>query len=178
MQQLLWILAVLLAATATPQAPSESAQKRVSPDAYAHAPAAIRVALKKQHCQLPETHHWDQTQLNIVAGHFGDAAQSDWAAICIAPDGSTRALIFWGKSAPCPAEIRHGWALESHFPPGEAGSLYLLKAPPSQIISYRKFFGDSHTNPVTHDGVEVGGDEASIIYYCHGGHWLELQGND
>jgi hypothetical protein len=56
--------------------------------------------------------------------------------------------------------------------PGQAGSLYLLKA------AYRRFFGDPHTNPVLHDGVEIGGDEASLIYYCHNGRWLELQGND
>jgi hypothetical protein len=41
-----------------------------------------------------------------------------------------------------------------------------------------EFFGDSHTNPIVHDGVEIGGDEASLIYYCHKGRWLELAGND
>jgi hypothetical protein len=178
MKQLVWILALFMVATVAPQKPSQSVQKRVAPGAYVHAPAAIRAALRKQHCQLPETQHWEGTQLNIVQGHFGDATQSDWAAICIEPDGATRVLVFWDKSTPCPAEIRHGWALKSHFPPGEAGSLYLLKALPSQITAYRKFFGDSHTNAVTHDGVEVGGDEASIIYYCNHGDWLELQGND
>ncbi len=178
MNPLVCLLALFLVATAASQTPSPSVQKRVAPDAYGRVPAAIRAALKTQHCELPETQHWDETQLNIVRGHFGDAAQSDWAAICIAPDGSTHELVFWGKSAPCPAEIRHGWALQGHFPTGEAGSLYLLKAPPSQITAYRKFFGDPHTNSVIHDGVEVGGDGASLIYYCHRGRWLELQGND
>ncbi len=179
MNQIVWLLALFLIATAAaPQQVSPSVQKRVSPDAYGRASATIRAALKTQHCELPETQHWDETQLNIVRGHFGDSTQSDWAAICIAPDGFTHALVFWGKSAPCPAEIRHGWALQGRFPPGEAGSLYLLNAPPSQIAAYRKFFGDPHTNSVVHDGVEVGGDEASLIYYCHRGRWLELQGND
>jgi hypothetical protein len=58
------------------------------------------------------------------------------------------------------------------------GSLYLLAAPAKQILGYRKFFDDAHENRVTHEGVEVGGDEASIIYYCYRGQWLELQGND
>jgi hypothetical protein len=51
-------------------------------------------------------------------------------------------------------------------------------APPSQITAYRKFFSDSHTISILHDFVEIGGDEASLIYYCHYGRWLELQGND
>jgi hypothetical protein len=96
---------------------------------------------------------------------FGDRAQTDWAAICIASDGSTRVLVFWGKSASCPAKIHHGWALQSRFPPGEAGSLYLLAAPAKHILAYRKFFGDAKGNSVTHEGAEFGGEEASIIYY-------------
>jgi len=153
-------------------------QKRVSPEAYKSAPADVRAELKKQHCELPETQHWEDTRLNIVKGHFADPEQTDWAAICIAPDGTTRALVFWGKSTPCPAEIHQGWALDGHFPPGEAGDLYLLAQHPSQILEYRKFFGDTHDSPVVHDGIEVGGDKASLIYYCYEGKWLELQGAD
>lgn len=172
-------LGLLYALVCAAQAPSAGAQKRVSPDAYSAAPAAIRNALKKEGCELPETQHWDATRLNLVSGHFGDPTQIDWAAICISRDGTTRALLFWGsKSAPCPAEIHHGWALNSRFPAGQAGSLYLLAAPRKQIEAYREFFGDAHDNPVTHDGVEVGGEEASLIYYCDRGRWLELQGND
>ncbi len=124
------VLALFLVATAgRAQTPPPNVQHRVSPDAYDHAPVAIRAALKTRHCELPETQHWDNTQLNIVRGHFANAAQSDWAAICIAADGTTSALILWSKPAACPAEIHHGWALNGHFPAGQAGSLYLLRAP-------------------------------------------------
>ena len=175
----IWPLTLFLfMMAARPQTPSQNIQKRVSPDVYSSAPATIRTALKGQHCELPETQHWDQTRLNIVSGHFGDRAQIDWAAICIASDGSTRVVVFWGKWAPCPAEIKGGWALQSHLPPGEAGSLYLLAAPAKQILAYRKFFEDSQDNPVTHEGIEVGGEEASQIYYCYHGRWLVLTGND
>jgi hypothetical protein len=153
-------------------------QKRVSPDAYSSVPATIREELKKRGCELPETQNWEQTRLNIVEGHFSAAGQKDWAAICIAANGTTRALVFWEKASACPAEIRQGWALNGHFPAGSSGSLYLLKAPPEHVLSYRKFFGDKSKNPVVHDGVEVGGEEASLIYYCYKGKWLELMGND
>jgi hypothetical protein len=170
--------AVTSAQTPSKQAPSQDVQKRVSPDAYTAAPATIRAELKRQRCELPETQHWDETRLNIVSGHFGDPAQNDWAAMCIASDGSTHVVVFWGKSAPCPAEIRGGWALRGRFKDGQAGSLYLLAAPSEQILEYRKFFGDAHANSVIHEGIEIGGEETSLIYYCHQGKWLELQGND
>jgi hypothetical protein len=153
-------------------------QKRVSPDAYASVPAPIREELKKRGCELPETQNWDQTRLNIVQGQFSSNAQKDWVAICIAPDGTIRGLIFWANSAPCSSEITSGWPMKSRLPPGSAGSLYLLRADRQQILSYRKFFGDKSENPVVHDGVEVGGEEASMIYYYHKGKWLELMGND
>ena len=54
----------------------------------------------------------------------------------------------------------------------------MLRADREQILSYRKFFGDKNKNPVVHDGVEIGGEEASMIYYCYEGKWLELAGND
>lgn len=168
----------LFATLALPQGPSQNVQKRVSPEAYTAAPATIRAELKRQRCELPETQHWDETRLNIVPGHFGERTQNDWAAICIASDGSAHVLVFWGRLAPCPAKIRDGWALRTNFRTGEAGSLYLLAAPAKQILEYRKFFEDAHDNPVIHEGIEVGGDEASIIYYCHQGKWLQLQGND
>lgn len=174
------ICVLLIAAASLGQASSDLdvPDKRVPPGAYKNAPAMVRAALEQRHCELPETQHWDRTQLNIVSGHFASAAQLDWAAICILPDGSTRALIFWGKGSPCPAEIHHGWALESRFPEGQAGSLYLLRQEPKQILEYRKFFGDANTNRVVHDGVEVGNEHASLIYYCDKGRWLELQGSD
>jgi len=167
-------LALVVAISAIAQAQT---QKRVSPDAYASVPSTIREELKKRHCELPETQHWDQTRLNIVQGQFAGDAQ-DWAAICIAPEGTIRALIFWAEAAPCSSEITSGWPMKSHFPPGSAGSLYLLRADREQILSYRKFFADKNKNLVVHDGVEIGGEEASMIYYCYQGKWLELTAND
>lgn len=177
-----FLLSVALSCAALAQSSSapDAPQKRVSPNAYKTAPLEIRAALIRRHCELPETQHWEKTQLNLVSGHFATNRQTDWAAICILPDGTTLALLFWGRRGPppCPSEISKGWALHGKFKPGEAGSLYLLRQDAKQILVYRKFFGDARSNPVTHDGVEIGGEEASLIYYCYGGKWLELQGND
>ncbi len=174
------ILILACVAAAQDNATYNPPQRRVSPDAYKKAPAKIRAALQQKHCELPSGQSMDDTPLNIVSGHFAAPGHTDWAAICILPDNTTRALIFWGKPGPppCPAEITHGWALETKMPPGQAGSLYLMRQVKAQILEYRKFFGDTNTAPVDHDGVEVGGDQASLIYYCYKGKWLELQGAD
>jgi hypothetical protein len=168
---------LLLATVASPQNSAEI-QKRVSPAAYGNAPGHIRERLKREHCDLPQTQHWDETQLNIVSGRFASREQTDWAALCIAQDGGVHVIVFWGKRSPCGDRIDSGWPLQTHLLAGEAGSLYLRAAPRKQILDYRKFFGDSNHNPVTHDGIEVGDDKASLIYYCYGGKWLDLQGSD
>ncbi len=62
----IWSLTLFLFTTAAlPQTPSQNVQKRVSPDAYSGAPTTVRAALERQHCELPETQHWDQTRLNV-----------------------------------------------------------------------------------------------------------------
>lgn len=172
------VFAVLLLTTvALPQNSTET-QKRVSPDEYSSAPAKVRERLKRDHCELPETQHREDTKLNIVPGHFASREQLDWAALCIAQDGAVHVIVFWGKTSPCADRINGGWPLQTHLAAGEAGSLYLLAAPRKQILDYRKFFGDTNNNPVTHEGIEVGDDKASLIYYCYDGKWLELQGSD
>jgi hypothetical protein len=55
---------------------------------------------------------------------------------------------------------------------------YVVAAHPAKIMRFREFFGDSHKNPITHDGIEYGGGNASVIYYCDAGEWLDLQGDD
>lgn len=58
------------------------------------------------------------------------------------------------------------------------GGLFLTSIGAKQILAYRKCFGDEHTNEISHAGIEVGDEKASLIYYCDGKIWLELQGND
>lgn len=152
-------------------------QRRVRPSMYRRVPPRIRTALNRRHCELPEVQSSGKP-INVFSGRFSDVQQTDWAAACITPDGSLLVLLFWGKTAACPAEISTGAEFEQRFAPGEAGDLYVAPASAKDILAYRKFFGDSHDNPVTHSGIEVGDTHASMIYYCYGGVWLELQGAD
>jgi len=169
--------AIAASVVAAKAQPKTTPQRRVSPDWYKRAPTDVRVALKRRGCELPQA-RFAAGRRNVVSGRFSDARQPDWAAICIASDGSLRVVIFWGNAPSCPAEITSGVELEQRLPPGEAGTLYLAAASPRQILEYRKVFGDVQNNPVTHYGIEVGDEHASVIYYCYRGRWLELQGAD
>ena len=164
------------------QAPNQSdqphnPQKLVSPAEYRDIPKEVRVFLEQRHCQLPEIKNYDGHPFNVVSGHFAQADQTDWAALCIVNDRA-RVVVLWGSKTGCSDEIHSGWPLQGAFSREPAGGLYLMPVSAKQILAYRKFFGDNHTNNVNHQGIEVGDDGASLIYYCDGKNWLELQGND
>lgn len=153
-------------------------QKLVSPAEYRKVPQRVRVFLEQRHCQLPETQNYDRGHpSNVVPGHFARANQTDWAALCVVKDRA-RVLVLWGAKTSCSDEIHSGWPLEYPFSREPAGGLFLGPVGPKEIVAYRRFFGDSHTNDINHQGIEVGDEQASLIYYCDGKNWLELQGND
>jgi len=153
-------------------------QKLVSPSEYGDIPKGVRDFLQQRRCQLPERPNYDNShRVNVVSGHFANADQTDWAALCIVKD-QPRVVVLWGGKTACKDEIRSGWPLEHAFSTEPAGGLLLSAAGAKEIMAYRKFFGDTHTQPVTHEGIEVGDEQASLIYYCDGKNWLELQGND
>lgn len=153
-------------------------QKLVSPAEYRNIPKEVRVFLEQRHCQLPEIKNYDEGhQMNVVSGHFAQADQTDWAALCIVNDRA-RVVVLWSSKTACSDKIHSGWPLQGAFSQEPAGGLFLLPVSAKQILAYRKFFGDPHTNDISHQGIEVGDDQASLIYYCDEKNWLELQGND
>ena len=165
------------------QAPNQSderhnPQKLASPAEYRNIPKEVRVFLQQRHCQVPEPPNYDnENPVNVVPGHFAQADQTDWTALCIVKD-QPRVVVLWGGKTSCSDEIHSGWPLEHAFSTEPAGGLLLSAAGAKEIMAYRKFFGDEHTNDINHEGIEVGDEQASLIYYCDGKHWLELQGND
>ena len=153
-------------------------QKLVSPSEYRGIPKEVRDFLEQQHCQLPERPNYeDKIKINVVSGHFAKAEQTDWAALCVVKD-QARVVVLWGGKTGCGDEVRSGWPLQGAFSKEPAGGLFLTRVGARQILEYRKFFGDEHTNDINHEGIEVGDEQASLIYYCDGKNWLELQGND
>jgi hypothetical protein len=178
------LMPVVIAAFLVGQQPAnqsdqpQNPQKLVAPGEYRKTPPKVRVSLEQRHCQLPETKNYDDGHpLNVVSGHFARADQTDWAALCIIKDRA-RVVVLWGGKVSCSNEIHSGWPLEHAFSREPAGGLFLMPVGRKEILAYRKFFGDDHTNDINHEGIEVGDEQASLIYYCDGRNWLELQGND
>ena len=171
------LLLTLGVKTQNPTGEPHNPQKLVSPSQFGNIPRDVRIFLERRHCQLPETKNYDRHPLNVVSGHFAHADQTDWAALCIVKD-QPRLVVLWGGKQGCSDEIHSGWPLEHAFSREPAGGLYLMPVGPKQILAYRKFFGDPHTNDINHEGIEVGDEQASLIYYCDAQKWVELQGND
>lgn len=154
--------------------------KLVPPSAYNKVPSLIRAKLQAHGCYLPETQSLDDgaEPINIVSGHFASKDQMDWSAVCIIRD-RPQVFILWGhEPTACPSEIHSGWPLQGNFSKDLAGDIFLRKAPPKRILNYRRAFPEGQKPVVTHDGLEVGNEQASLIFYCDGGKWLELRGND
>jgi len=166
-----------------PQAPNQgdqphNPQKLVPPAEYRNIPREVRVFLEQRYCQLPEKKNYnDGHPLNVVSRHFAQADQTDWAALCIVKD-QAHVVVLWRAKTSCADEIQSGWPLEHVFSREPAGGLFLMPVGPKRVLAYRKFFGDNHTNDINHEGIEVGDEQASLIYYCDGKSWLELQRND
>jgi hypothetical protein len=176
---LLWL--VLLARTETPQTDRPTnPQKLVPPSAYTKLPGTIRAKLQAHSCYLPETQSPEggAEPINVVSGYFARENQLDWAAVCVIRD-RPQIFVLWGRlPATCSSEIHSGWPLEENFSAELAGGIFLRKATPQRILNYRRAFPEGRKPPVTHDGLEVGNEQASLIFYCDSGRWLELRGND
>ena len=152
-------------------------QRLVLASEFPNIPEDMRTFLTQRRCQLPKTDNYDSDHpINVVSAHFARADQTDWAGLCVVDD-RPEVVVLWGRETSCPGEIQSGWPLKHRFS-HEADGLVLSRVGAKQILTYREFFGDEHSNEVNHEGIEVDDGQASLIYYCDGKQWLELQGND
>jgi len=175
------LVAVPIARTGASQADKAvNPQKIVSPSAYTRLPIQIRNKLQAHGCYLPETQSLDNgaEPINVVSGHFAGKDQIDWAAACIIRDRPQIFILWERKPSACPAEIHSGWPLKENFSSEPAGGIFLRKATPRRILNYRQAFPEGPKPAIAHDGLEVGDEQASLIFYCKAGSWLELRGND
>lgn len=175
------LLLALFAQTGTPQTDkSTNLQRLVPPSAYTKLPSSIRANLQTHGCYLPETQSLDNgaEPINVVTGHFAHESHMDWAAVCVIHD-HPQVFVLWDRQpAACPSEIHSGWPLKENFSAESAGGIFLRKATPQRILNYRRAFPEGPKPAVTHDGLEVGNEQASLIFYSDSGKWLELRGND
>lgn len=140
------------------------------PRAFTNAPLHIRQQLEQMHCRIFKKD-------NLIKGNFAAAKQDDWAALCVVGN-KIQPVVFWGGKTQCdsrPAPARDYKELLAN-PLSDA---YIAGADARKIATYHDAFGGPEKLPeITHAGLEVGDEQASVIYFCQEGKWIELTGAD
>lgn len=137
----------------------------LAPDEVRALPPRVRSKLKQMGCLIPRK-SWEGHR-NVIQGSFARKDQRDWAVVC-SVEGKFHIHLFWGGTASCEPRIPlRGW-----LPIERVGKRY--------IWQMYENFGEPKPPPITHDGLDAifVGKAASVIYYCHEGKWLELNGSD
>ncbi len=153
---------------------------RLAPSAFPSLPPAIRSALERRNCTIPQTVEIGGPH-NVIAGHFRRPGQLDWAVLC-SRGGISRVLVFWaGRAttidslAPSP-DLDY---LQSLGPQGIGFSRAISVASRAYILDHAKEYRGPRPPEPIHDGIDdafVG--KASGIHYFTGKRWIGLAGAD
>jgi len=141
-------------------------------------PPEIRAQLTEEKCLIPQNPNVidDPQPNNAIHGSWAAKGQDDWAVLCLKPD-ELSVRIFWGGKISCDDRIVIGKFTpnDSHWDDPET---FLWAAPPQTIRAYNDAFGGRKLPVLDHSGLEVGGGEGSMVYYCRQGEWMKFLGND
>jgi hypothetical protein len=148
------------------------------PEKMQKIPPEIRAQLTAEKCLIPQNPNVidDPQPNNAIHGSWAARGQDDWAVLCLKPD-ELLVRIFWSGKTSCDDKIvlDHVRSGDGHWDDPET---FLWAASPQTIRAYNDAFGGRQLPVLDHSGLEVGGEEASIIYYCQQGKWLRFIGND
>lgn len=154
--------------------------KRLPPSSFKHLPGSIVRKLESQGCTIPQAVEIPKPH-NAISGEFARKGQKDWAVLC-SRQGQTSLQIFWGKGTPCPSELA---ASEDRYwlqgmGNDEIGySRAIDTVGKKYIIAHYEAYGGAKPPPIHHQGIDDGFmGKFSVVYYCHQGEWLQLQGAD
>lgn len=172
----------LLLAAQTKNPGDNSCCRPLPPENVTKLPAEIRKQLADEQCMIAQNgfKYDDPQPNNAIQGSWAAKGQKDWAILCVKPqEFSVR--VFWGGPTRCSDTI----VLANSRPPDPTGDnpgTVLWPADAKKIRAYDQAFGEgfgSKKLPVLdHSGLEVGGEQATTIYYCSQGKWTQLAGND
>jgi hypothetical protein len=180
---LCWTVAVTPLAAAQPSpadwSRADAATVRVSPSAFTNLPSAIRTAMEKRGCTVPQP-AGSERRRNVITGHFTGAKAREWAALC-SRDRRSTVLVFHGDGSSKVDEV--GEAADADYlqtrPGGRIGfSRALLVASPRAIKRIRTDDGPK-LRVIDHDGiVDAFEGKGSMIWYWLEGKWVLLPGSD
>ena len=167
--------------TTSPQRPrAEVAMARLPLDSFPEVPAAVRAAMRVFNCQVPQA--WpDPRPHNVISGNFAGPGQIDWAVLCSARD-TTSIVVVWGGPAKCQSTLAR--EADAHY--GQIIGDKLIgysraigTANIEYIIDHAKAYNGPLPPAQDHDGInDAYVEKASVVYFCHNGEWVQLQGAD
>jgi hypothetical protein len=185
------VVALLILTPASGQTPEKGERKsdspdrevvRLSPTAFPELPQDLARELVRRGCTIPQP---SPQRRNVIRGHFAKAGSDDWAVLCYRrKTKTTTLLVFWNGSAENPTQLIRGpysGPYDDFVPSGDYGVMFEWFIRPvgrKFILGHYQGYGGPKPPPIDHEGIESGGDSASIVLYYYRGRWLKLQGAD
>jgi len=143
---------------------------RLQPTAFPELPRNVDRELQRRGCTIPQP--YTGKRANVIQGEFVKPGQTDWAVLC-STQGYTRLLVFRNGSATNPVELAR-----NPDDPGRIFDWFILPADRKYIMDHYRAYGGPKPPPIDHQGIESGGETASVVLYYYRGKWLTLQGAD
>ena len=143
---------------------------QLQPSAFRELPKNLVTDLERRECTIPQP--FTNRKANVIQGEFDKPGQTDWAVLC-STHGSTSLLIFWNGSS------RNMTVLNRNpDDPGRIFDWFIRPVDRKFIMDHYRAYGGPKPPAIDHQGIESGGETASVVLYYYRGKWLKLQGAD
>jgi hypothetical protein len=154
--------------------------RRLPPSAFENLPEPVRTDLERRGCTIPQVWH-DSIAGNVASGEFHRPGQTDWAVLCSVSRVSA-VLVYQNGIADSVEELAP--SPDKNYLQGVGDgrigfSRGIGTAAPRFIRQAYEQYGGPRPPPLDHVGINdafVG--KGSVIWYWHGGKWMQLSGSD
>ena len=143
---------------------------RLQPTAFPELPPNLVTELERRGCTIPQP--YTDRKANVIRGEFAKPGQTDWAVLC-SMQGSTSLLVFWNGSATSTTALA-----KNPDDPRRIFDWFIRPVDRKFILDHYRAYGGPKPPPIDHEGIESGGETASVVLYYYLGKWLKLQGAD
>jgi hypothetical protein len=153
---------------------------RLSPSRFPQLPPAIRQALTRRGCTIPQV--WgDKGAHNVIQGSFIKPKERDWAVLC-SIHRTSAILIFHNASPTRVIELARQADIDSLQGEGGGAIGYSRAISPvgrDFIRQHYEIYGGVKPPPMDHEGIDDAFvEKGSVVLYFYQGKWLKLTGSD
>lgn len=158
---------------------ADASISRLDPRTFKGVPMAIRSALAKRGCTIPQP-TGSQRARNIVSGHFTQTMRMEWAVLC-SRNQRSKILVFRGKDLVQVDELAEAADADYLEADGDGRIEFSrgLATVSSRIIRRVQSSEPAPLRIINHDGIDDAFEgKGSTIWYWFEGTWISLQGSD